>query len=242
MSQMRHGIKIPSRDKDQMMTFLQEGPAEGQPPAWVDWTAGVAVATAAAAAGSDEESSCSSDREDSDEEYLPFLHLRENANGQRCRCGSKTHLTVNAHACPLNPRNIITTPVDGDDDGPADAGPADAAPADAANDAASDDAASDDDTPDEHAAEEAVPAVTLPFRRPRTVDNSNACDPPPRRRRRGNYLKANAEVEVLYENVWWPATIKFKHRGDKGYAVKYRDDEECEEANVPADRIRPPET
>ena len=46
----------------------------------------------------------------------------------------------------------------------------------------------------------------------------------------------NDEVEVLYEGKWWKATILFLHRGK--YAVKYCDDN-CEEAQIPASRIRP---
>ena len=205
---MKHGIKIPRRDKEQMLKFLQDGPEEGHPPEWVYWAAGVCITSPAldVASDDDDESDSFSSSDTDKEEYLPFLHLPKNPNGLRCRCGSDTHLTTNSHACKLNPRNLVGSDVDVDV------------------------AEHDDAVPD---------AVASPQRRSRTRDDIE--DAPPRRRRCRNYLRPNAEVEVLYEDHWWPAKIKFKHRGDNGYAIKYHDEEECEEPNVPAERIRSPQ-
>ena len=79
-------------------------------------------------------------------------------------------------------------------------------------------------------------------RRRRNTSSGDANSAPPRRRRRRrttNYLRANKEVEVLYDGKWWPGRIKFKHRGNNGYAIHYHDEAGCEEANVSTNRIRP---
>lgn len=52
------------------------------------------------------------------------------------------------------------------------------------------------------------------------------------------YVK-NEEVDVLYDGIWYPARIMFKHRKPKtGYKVHYFDREGNEQEEVPADRIR----
>ena len=232
---MKHGIAIPQEEKDEMQSFLRNGPVRGDPPAWIDWD----VADDEIPELVDNSSSDGGDEyaEDSDgDDPIPFLHLPLNPAGRTCRCGSRTHRTITSHACPLNPRNSV----DGDDDNaaPADAAPADAttaddAPADAAT---ADDAHADDTTPDEDL-DEAVPSVR--GRRRRDDGDDNAA--PERRRGRRNFMQKNADVEVLYEAKWWPARIIFKHRGNAGYAVHYHDEEGCEEENVPEERIRSPQ-
>lgn len=140
---MRHGITISDRDKEEMLGFLDRGVADGQPPSWINWTVHGTDTTSDDA----EESSASS--ETSEEEYQPFLHLRPNPDGKRCRCGSTTHLTVNSHACPLNPRNR-----DDNDDGAGES----------KNDNDKDDSSSD--TPDEEEEQTLAEVVaTLPVRR-----------------------------------------------------------------------------
>ena len=96
---MRHGITISDRDKEEMLGFFARGVADGQPPSWISWVVYDNTTDDPEITGSPVSS------EESDEEYHPFVHLRENPDGKRCRCGSTTHLTVNSHACPLNPRN-----------------------------------------------------------------------------------------------------------------------------------------
>jgi len=109
--EIRHGINIPRHDKDEMLDFLANGPADTLPE-WVNWT----VDTPASPDDDSSDTSTShevSSEEDSDEE-TPFLHLPQNPGGRKCRCGSSTHLTIRSHACPLNPRNRDSN--DGDDD------------------------------------------------------------------------------------------------------------------------------
>ena len=139
---MRHGITISDRDKEEMLGFFGRGIPDGQPPSWISWF----VYDATTDDAEIPESPVSS--EDSDEEYQPFVHLRENPDGKRCRCGSTTHLTVNSHACPLNPRNR-----DDNDDGTGER----------ENDNAKDDSSSD--TPDEEEEQTLAEVVaTLPVR------------------------------------------------------------------------------
>lgn len=38
------------------------------------------------------------------EEYVPIGQQKANPDGKICRCGSRTHLQVSAHMCPLNAR------------------------------------------------------------------------------------------------------------------------------------------
>ena len=52
------------------------------------------------------------------------------------------------------------------------------------------------------------------------------------------YVK-DEEVDVLYDGIWYPSRILFKHRKPKtGYKVHYYDREGNEQEEVPADRIR----
>lgn len=54
------------------------------------------------------------------------------------------------------------------------------------------------------------------------------------------YLKKHALVSVLYEGKWWPAQILLVHRGaNKGYKVKYFDEQGCTQSYVSAVNIRP---
>ena len=99
---MRHGISIPTPEKEEMLNFLTEGPPEGEAPGWIDW--GDNISSSSEDNDDDNTSSESSDN-DSDGEDLPFLTLPKNKNGRTCRCGSDTHLTIQSHACRLNPRN-----------------------------------------------------------------------------------------------------------------------------------------
>ena len=112
---MRHGIKIPAAYKEEMLRLLADGPRDAPPPAWVDWEAGAVLPREDDDANNEESSEVSSS-EDSDGDNLPFLVLPQNPDGRKCRCGSSTHLTVQSHACPLNPRNLN----DGDGDSDAD--------------------------------------------------------------------------------------------------------------------------
>jgi len=240
---MKHGIVIPAEERDEMVSFLTAGLQDAQPPAWITWAVD-ADADNIDAPNDDHATSSSSESDDDGDgdECLPFLHLPLNPDGRKCRCGSDTHLTVNSFACPLNARNRV----DDDDDN---AAPADAAPAD---DAHADDAHADDTTPDEDAhADDTTPdedldddtpdeaAPDAPVCRGRRRRDDTTVAAPPARRRKTNFLKKNADVEVLYEDKWWPARIVFKHRGDAGYAIHYHDEDGCEEQNVEENRIRP---
>ena len=105
--EMRHGITIRGTHVNEMMTFLDTSreDADHQPPAWVEWH--TASSCESSESTIENESSGSSDSSDDDgDEYTPFLHLPENPDGRRCRCGSTTHMTINSFACPLNPRNV----------------------------------------------------------------------------------------------------------------------------------------
>ena len=100
----RHGIRIPKSCKNEMLELLEAGPRTAAPPPWVDWGAGANVHVDAV---DDYESDSDNNdfyRPDEDEDYTPFLVLPKNKDGRVCRCGSDTHLTVQSHACPLNPR------------------------------------------------------------------------------------------------------------------------------------------
>ena len=53
------------------------------------------------------------------------------------------------------------------------------------------------------------------------------------------YLRKGAEVQVLYDDIWWEGKILLVHKGwSKGYKIKYNDEQGCEECHVPAERIR----
>ena len=99
---MRHGIPIPAAEREEMLRFLRARLPPGPPPAWKQWHPEDPDLTPDEDEGRDtsEESS-----EEEGDEYVPYLHLPENSGGRTCRCGSRTHLTTNSHACPLNPRN-----------------------------------------------------------------------------------------------------------------------------------------
>ena len=117
---MRHGIAIPSSEKDEMMNFLNtpRDDVEQQPPTWVEWATEADSDTESTVHVDDSESSSSGDEEE-EEEYRPFMHLPPNPDGRRCRCGSTTHMTNNSFACPLNPRNVAAaaaTTIARDDD------------------------------------------------------------------------------------------------------------------------------
>ena len=101
---MRHGITICDRDKNEMLGFFDRGIADGPPPSWIEWRVRDTNNTNTDDVENAESSAAS---ESEDEEYQAFMHLRQNPDGKRCRCGSTTHLTINSHACPLNPRNRV---------------------------------------------------------------------------------------------------------------------------------------
>ena len=101
---MKHGIKIPTQYKEEMLNFLREGPPEGAAPGWIDWGDLVSSSSDEDDSG-DSSSEVSGGDSDSDDVYAPFLALPKNKNGRTCRCGSDTHYTTQSHACPLNPRN-----------------------------------------------------------------------------------------------------------------------------------------
>ena len=114
---MKHGIKIPREDREEMLHYLEHGPGNGPetPPTWINWSDNQ---TTTATTGDDDESSSSSvsDEEDTDGPYVPFAHIPKNKNGKKCRCGSDTHLTTNHSACPLNKKRRRTTPSEDDSD------------------------------------------------------------------------------------------------------------------------------
>ena len=235
---MRHGIPIPAAEREEMLRFLRARLPPGPPPAWKQWHPEDPDLTPDEDEGRDtpEESS-----EEEGDEYVPYLHLPENSGGRTCRCGSRTHLTTNSHACPLNPRNqhaesgcpVVTVT------GNAGAAEAAATTAGTATTVPVNAGAA------EAAATTASAAATTDgrsVRRRRNTSSGDANAAPPRRRRRRrttNYLRANKEVEVLYDGKWWPGRIKFKHRGNNGFAIHYHDEAGCEEANVSTARIRP---
>jgi len=219
---MKHGISIPLDDKTEMMSILTDGPTEGAPPDWVDWSA-------PAGAQSDDDDDVVEDLisdSDDNDEYRPFLQLPKNPDGKRCRCGSDTHMTVNALACPMNPRYTVREPtVDDDEDNHVkveDGG--DVVDTSAVDTSASKKRPRQTADADADAADDVPVATATPAKKRR------------QRRKKGTSLKKNAEVEVLYEGKWWRARIKFKHRGK--YAVIYNDENSCEEGGVTADRIR----
>ena len=56
---MRHGIAIPTADKDEMLQFCTEGPRDDDvPPAWINWGAG-APANDSSDDGEEQESAAS---------------------------------------------------------------------------------------------------------------------------------------------------------------------------------------
>ena len=101
---MKHGIKIPTQYKEEMLNFLREGPPEGAAPGWIDW-GDLVPSSSDDDDNGDSSSEASADDSDSGVDYAPFLTLPKNKNGRKCRCGSDTHCTTQSHACPLNPRN-----------------------------------------------------------------------------------------------------------------------------------------
>ena len=109
---MKHGITIPDSDKEEMLRFLTEGPPDAPPPSWISWPAGVREEFSEEEPNDEPDD----DDDDSDDDYAPFLHLPKNPGGRTCRCGSDTHMTVNSHACPLNPRYVVVTPNNNNDD------------------------------------------------------------------------------------------------------------------------------
>ena len=106
--EMRHGITIRGTHADEMMTFLNTSreDADHQPPAWVEWHTASSCESSESTIENESSGSSDSSDDDDDDEYQPFLHLPENPDGRRCRCGSTTHMTINSFACPLNPRNV----------------------------------------------------------------------------------------------------------------------------------------
>ena len=232
---MRHGIAIPSSEKHEMMNFLNtpRDDVEQQPPTWVEWSTAADTDTESTEINDvDSESSSSSDEET--EEYRPFLHLPQNPNGRRCRCGSTTHMTINSFACPLNPRNVAAAGATVRDDDAAanddvsDSSDDDDTAADGDNDSDSSDdddaAANGDDDSDERVDEGDIPPniedssrplrprrrLGLPTRRRRSTLDVNNVDTPPRRRPRisGSEVEIDVGTKVKSPGTRWklPAT------------------------------------
>ena len=101
----RHPVHIPPEEREEMLQFLQNGPAQPSAPAWIDWSRGIPESEADAAAvdadvpfpvpdqseapatGPDERAPTSGPAEiRRKKEYHPFLAPRENADGKKCRC------------------------------------------------------------------------------------------------------------------------------------------------------------
>ena len=174
--------------------------------------------------------------------YQPFLHLPPNPDGRTCKCGSTTHLTVQSHACPLNPRNQVTEAAASDN-----SSGGDSSDSDWQDDHNDKDTESSDPDDDDHSGPDAASVAAPPpqargrRRLPNTPDDDNNTGitiPPycrPRRSNKFNPAKGDV-VEVDFNGKWWSATIMWKYRGE--YAVKYHDDEGNVEKNVPGERIR----
>ena len=97
------------------------GPPEGDPPGWINWGSVANEAPEADPHESDPHESDSSEvsSDEKEDDGLPFNVLPKNKDGKTCRCGSDTHLTVQSHACPMNPRNrpfVGSVDDDGTDD------------------------------------------------------------------------------------------------------------------------------
>ena len=82
---MRHGIKIADEEKQEMLRFCRDGPEDAPPPAWVDWEAGVVSGEEEDEEDDDGSSSTSDDDDAGEETCLPFLQLRKNKDGRKCR-------------------------------------------------------------------------------------------------------------------------------------------------------------
>ena len=225
---MRHGITISDRDKEEMLGFFARGVADGQPPSWISWVVYDRTTDDPEIPGSPVSS------EETDEEYHPFVHLRENPDGKRCRCGSTTHLTVNSHACPLNPRNR-----DDKDDGTGESKNTDDQPgADTAAADGSAAAADDSETPDE---EEEQTLAEIAAALPATRRRSKRLGVSARKRRlitntnNTNAVCQNIQLgtEVVSSGTRWnlSANTKFKgvivarkkRKGVSTFDVKWQD-------------------
>jgi len=216
---MKHGISIPERDANEMLSFLNtpRDDVAQEPPAWGEWNT---ASDETESSESSAESSVSSD-DDNDDRYQPFLQLPANPDGRRCRCGSTTHMTINSFACPLNPRNItenVDNTVDGatvgrDDDADVN-NDDDDDDADVNNDEDDDDDANDssDNPPDLDSADggdDGVEKGDDANDKGNNTPDLDSAHPPPRRRRRlglptrrlrrinaGATLVANESIDV----------------------------------------------
>ena len=253
---IRHGIHIPRQDKTEMLDFLDSGPGD-TPPEWINWRAVTATDGDDSSTSSSDDSSTSHDvssDEDTDSD-TPFLHLPRNPDGRKCRCGSDTHLTIQSHACPLNPRNKKDG--DGESDGDSD-GNNDDSSDDNTNDSSDGDNndssdgdnndssdgdnndGSDGDSSDGDGTNSDDDDTHVPLPRKRRAAASPATLNAQRRRvpSQERVWAVGDECEVLHGVVWYPATIKFLHQSKKGgFKVLYTGDNtfECE---VPSRRIR----
>ena len=259
---MKHGITIPDSDKEEMLHFLTEGPPDAPPPSWISWPAGVREEFSEEEPNDEPDD----DDDDSDDDYAPFLHLPKNPGGRTCRCGSDTHMTVNSHACPLNPRYVVVTPNNNNDDENNDenninddeinndndennssddennSSDNENEDSDDENDDdnADDDEDSDDENDDDNADDGPIPNPTK-RRRDGGASSANRPFRRPRttrrtRRTKREGYKSQEIVQVDFNGTWWEATILYKHRGK--YAVKYSDNDGNVEKSVPHERIR----
>ena len=99
-----HPCHIPFPDQREMLRFLNDGPSECTPPEWIPWGDVVVEEADHPAAAAATTTVPTSPRRGA--VWRPFNQPRVNDNGKRCRCGSRTHLKITHHACPLNPERV----------------------------------------------------------------------------------------------------------------------------------------
>ena len=97
-----HPVYIPAADKQEMLSFLQEGPVAASVPKWFDWDSVEGCSVRPADKPSLTTSAMCAPEPKRTGVWRPFLQPRPNRNGKKCKCGSTTHAKVTHSSCPLN--------------------------------------------------------------------------------------------------------------------------------------------
>ena len=161
----RHPVHIPEDEKQEMLSFLRDGPPPPTAPAWINWTRDDTADIddpPSPVRSHPVPASCPVVRRK--KVWRPFLAPRDNPSGKQCKCGSTAHLRVTHRDCPLNPKRVRSD--DGDSETPPRSRSKTNPPASATTASTLVDSESSDDDDDNTSGPDAVVSTETLFRYP----------------------------------------------------------------------------